>query len=206
MSDHEDRQLGAQWMRPAISSSRPPAVGAIDQQQFGEWLAGVPAQYRPAVKATTWPGLDLELAPQWHLVFEPQTGDWPHQETFDAPEQLALRIRELDGQDTLAFAFYGVAVPFATGPWRYLFLPDGRVLYADDAQEVQNITMDEVHPRAAVQEDHYLGKSENQIGIPPERAAGLRGKTRSDTPGKLRTSAKTRPPKNNPIPPFRQGS
>jgi hypothetical protein len=56
---------------------------------------------------------------------EAEDGEWAVMRLFKTPEQLARRLGELEGQDTVALPFYGVPLPFTKGPRRFLALPDG---------------------------------------------------------------------------------
>ena len=59
------------------------------------------------------------------LVLSPD-GEYPTLEIFPDIESLAKRIRTVEDRDVVAFPFFGVPIPFASGPNRFLQLPNGQ--------------------------------------------------------------------------------
>lgn len=61
-----------------------------------------------------------------YALFEALDGDWPVTRVFTGPDGLARRIGQLEGQDIVVMAYFGVPLKLTMGPQRYLHLPDGR--------------------------------------------------------------------------------
>jgi hypothetical protein len=62
---------------------------------------------------------------EWCMVVA-QDGEYPTLEIFPDIDALTKRMRALEGKDANVFPFFGVPVPFTTGPNRFLELPDGQ--------------------------------------------------------------------------------
>jgi hypothetical protein len=105
---------------------------------------------------------------RWGLVESPN-GDWAVLRTFKTVEGLARRVGQLNGDDTVVWAFYGVPLALSRGPQRFLLLPGGE--RAVKIPLADGLPAEVVPASAAVgarpQDDGFLGPNALSVGHPP---------------------------------------
>jgi hypothetical protein len=97
-----------------------------DEEAFERLVATLTPAAQAYVRAQALPRAPA-VVPQYCLVECPD-GEWPVVKTFPTADVLAERICELQGQDCVVWAFYGVPLRLTRGPRRHLLLPDGTSL------------------------------------------------------------------------------
>jgi len=93
-------------------------------------------------------------------------GEWTVTRTYKKPETLARRLCELDGQDVVVSAFYGIPLTITKGPQRYLMLPGGTQAITIPIVEglAAPIVDAELVRHLAIEEDGFLGPPELREG------------------------------------------
>lgn len=99
-------------------------------------------------------------------------GEWAQVRQFKSPEGLARRIAQLQGQDAVLWAFYGVVLPFTKGPQRFLLLPGETAVQIPvyEGGPARLVGRDEVGD-VPVEESGYVGPrelSESHLPVPAE--------------------------------------
>ena len=92
--------------------------------------------------------------PMYCLVESPD-GEFPAVRFFSSPEALALRIKELDGEDVVVQIFYGFPVPITKSPGRVIILPNNSFVCLDPV--VKTLSADLMDRDLLVQDDGFLG-------------------------------------------------
>jgi hypothetical protein len=96
-------------------------------------------------------------------LVEAPDGDWPLLRQFHSLEDLVRRLGQLEGEDVVAWAFFGIPLPFTRGPQRYLALPDGvRAITVPlyEGGPIRAVPLQDVLDTLGVQEDGFLGPPE----------------------------------------------
>lgn len=110
-------------------------------------------------------------------LVEAPDGEWPSVRMLKTPEALAHRVRSLEGQDVVVWAFYGIPLQLTRGPQRFLVMPDQQTAIQIPAlakQTPQLVSLD-VLDNAEIQDDGFLGPREWSQTNPP---AAKRNETR----------------------------
>jgi hypothetical protein len=88
-------------------------------------------------------------------------GDWGAMRLFKRVEGLAARVGQLEGEDVVVWAFFGLPLRLTKGPQRYLLLPNGKAImvpmYEGGPCKIVDAGLIDV---LEVQEDGYLGPPE----------------------------------------------
>lgn len=92
--------------------------------------------------------------PMYCLVETPD-GEFPAVRFFHEPTALALRLKEIDGEDVVAQIFYGFPVPITKAPGRAIILPNNTFVCLDPV--VQTVSADMMDRDLLVQDDGFLG-------------------------------------------------
>lgn len=165
-----DRERWATW----LSTLSPEARAAIDHGslvseetqavlEFGRWLSTLSEPAR-AICARKAPVVETHDVSETHLprfgVVSCMDGELPVIKIYSTVDLVARRLGELEGQDSWAWAFYGVWLPFTEGPRRYLLVPsDGYALTIPTPQApgVKRFALDLLGDKTKIQSDSYLG-------------------------------------------------
>ena len=97
-----------------------------------------------------------------YCLIECPDGDWSMVRMFKTPDGLARRIGQLEGEDMVVWAMFGIPLRITKGPQRYLLLPDGMtaltipVVVGGPVKEVEADLLDQLE----LQDDGYLGPPE----------------------------------------------
>lgn len=97
-----------------------------------------------------------------YCLVECPDGDWSMVRMFKQPEGLARRIGQLEGEDMVVWAMYGIPLRITKGPQRYLMLPDGQtaltipVIEGGPVKQVDADLLDSLE----LQDDGYIGPPE----------------------------------------------
>ena len=97
-----------------------------------------------------------------YCLIECPDGDWSMIRMFKSPEGLARRIGQLEGEDTVVWAVFGIPLRITKGPQRYLLLPDGQtaltvpVIEGGPVKQVDADLLDSLE----LQDDGYIGPPE----------------------------------------------
>lgn len=96
-----------------------------DNVQYQEFLKVLQPETRAAMTKPkpepTEPQVPTEVA-RWGIVESPD-GEWAQMRLFKSAEGLARRLQQLEGQDVVAWCFFGVPLKLTKGPQRVLLLP-----------------------------------------------------------------------------------
>lgn len=96
-----------------------------DAFQYQQFLSILPSKAREALTRAkpepADPQVSAEVA-RWGIVESPD-GEWAQMRLFKSSEGLARRLQQLEGQDVVAWCFFGVPMKLTKGPQRLLLLP-----------------------------------------------------------------------------------
>lgn len=145
---------------------RVPAADGDDEAAYAALLAslspvarqalGESAQARPPAPEQEY---DATLA-RYGLVECPD-GEWGAMRIFKRVEGLASRVGQLEGEDVVVWAFFGLPVRLTKGPQRYLLLPNGKAVMVPAYEGGPTKVVDaDLLDTLEIQEDGYLGPPE----------------------------------------------
>lgn len=129
---------------------------------------------------------DPDAAAACYGLVECENGDWATIKLFKSVQGLGGRLAYLEGQDVVAWAFYGIPMQFTKGPQRFLMMPDGQSalkipMYVNGPSEI--VSTDTLK-NFDMQEDGFLGPpqlAEGQLpDIPPPKREGPGDHKKSD--------------------------
>lgn len=152
----------------------PPQLRGEEHDDYAAFFASLPPGAAEQVNGMADTAKDAEPEPDVNEarygIVECPDGEWAQIKLVRSVAALANRMSVLEGQDVVAWVFYGVPLQFTKGPQRYLRLPDGRhalklPMYGNGPYEVVDVAEME---KIDLQEDGYLGPPQLAEGLLPE--------------------------------------
>jgi len=99
-------------------------------------------------------GMPAGREPMYCLVECPD-GEFPSVRLYESAEAMALRVKELDGEDVVVQMFYGFPVPITQGPNRVVVLPNDSFISISPV--VRTLSAEAMDQEILVQDDGFLG-------------------------------------------------
>lgn len=144
-----------------------PGAGAVhDDDEGSDYASFASSLSGTAAASVSSPASAAEAPPDRssfkYCVVEAHDGEWARVTVCGNAEAAARKLAELEGEDVVAWPFYGVPLAFTKGPQRCLTLADGLTaisLPLTPGGKIHTLDATLLDP-ANVQDDGYLGPQE----------------------------------------------